>query len=145
MMLQFFELSSRFCCRLPLSPYWSLRQSRTSTPNIGRNSNALPHFAVGSICFFVAFSLDVFFDFMPMSTWFWLSSLSRRLQRLLSRSEPNLSRRRVLMLYRVPCPPHVYRWDRCSENMQCHVLGRFISSSPLANCFVSRVPGPQNW
>jgi len=36
-------------------------------PNIGRTENASPHFAVGSIRFFVAFFLIVFFfDFMPI-------------------------------------------------------------------------------
>jgi len=33
--------------------------------NIGRNSNALPRFAI-SIRFFIAFFLDIFFGFMLM-------------------------------------------------------------------------------
>jgi len=63
-----------------------------SAPNIDRNGNAPPRFAVGSIRFFVAFFFVVFFfRFHAHADWSWLSSLPRRQLRRLSRSEPNLS------------------------------------------------------
>ena len=65
--LQLFELTWRGFAHLPLSPRWSLRQSRIRARPICRNGNALPRFAVGSIRFFVTFFFVVFFfGFMPM-------------------------------------------------------------------------------
>jgi len=46
-------------------------------PNIGRNDNAPPRFAVDSIRFFVVFFFVVFFGFMPTSILSWLSSLPK--------------------------------------------------------------------
>ena len=78
-----------------------------SAPNIG--SNASLRIAIERIRFFVAFFLIVFFFLScPCRSWSWLSSLSRRQQRWLSCSEPNLSRWRVLALYRwASCPPYL--------------------------------------
>jgi len=63
--LQLFELtallSSITFATLATSPI-----KDPSAPNIGRNGNAPPRFAVGSIRFFVAFFLIIFFGFMPM-------------------------------------------------------------------------------
>jgi len=45
----------------------SLNLDDAVAPNVGRNGNALPPFAVGSIRFFIAFFLVVFFfDFIPI-------------------------------------------------------------------------------
>ena len=89
-----------------------------SAPNIDRNGNASPRFAEKVS----AFSSSSFSSVScPCRSWSWLSSLTRRQLRLLSRSKSNLSRRALYR--RVPCPPRVYRWDRCSENTQCRVLG----------------------
>jgi len=67
MMLQFFELTSHgFAVAFATLPAPPIKDP--SAPNIGRNSNAPPRFAVGSIRFFVTFLLVVFFfDFVPMS------------------------------------------------------------------------------
>ena len=106
--LQLFEMTSRGFAVIYRFRHAGRSVDQGSEPNIGRNDNAPSRFAVGSIRFFVTFFFVVFFfDFMPMPILV-LAFIARR--QLLSRSEPNLSRRRVLALYRrVLCPLCVYR------------------------------------
>jgi len=68
-----------------------------SAPNIDRNGNA-SRFTVGNICFSVAFFLVVFFFVLCLCRF--LVSVFIAVQRRLFHSESNLSRRRVLVLYR---------------------------------------------
>jgi len=61
-----------------------------SAPNIGRNGNAPPRFAVRSIRFFVAFFLVVFFfDFVPMPilTFIAAQTAAAAVQSRISRSD----------------------------------------------------------
>ena len=134
-----FEHVARLCCRLSFSPRWPLIKD-PSMSNIGRN-NALPRFAVSSL-FHRLFPrhllrfhahADLGFGFHRCLDGSSGGSLAQRIYRVLA------------LYWQVPCPPRVYRWDRCSENTQCrsrHAASiGFMLSSPVAH-FVSRVPGP---
>ena len=116
----------RLCCRLPLSPRWPLRRSRNRARQHWQKCTAsfrcwkYPLFHRLFPChlllrFHAALGLDFY-------------RCRRQLQRL-SRSEPNLSRRCVLALYRrVPCPPRVYRWDIVAPRIR-NVCSRHAASS----------------
>ncbi|EGI69382.1 hypothetical protein G5I_01886 [Acromyrmex echinatior] len=66
--LQLFELTSRGFAILTFATLAAPPIKDPSAPNIGKNGNAPPRFAIGSIRFFVAFFFVVFFfGFMFMS------------------------------------------------------------------------------
>jgi len=89
-----------------------------SEPNIGRNGNTPPRFAVGSIRFSDAFFLVVFFfDFMLMPILAFIAAQTAAAAVLSLRA----------------------------ESLAVTRPSGFMPSSPLASRFVSRVPGPQNW
>ena len=153
MTLQLLELTSRgfaIVYRFRHADRSANRQEHSSALNIGRNCNALPRFAVSSIRFFIVFFLVVifFFSFMPMPLLTFIAvqtvtaaALSLRVESLVvarpsalstsTLSAACLSVRSLLRGYAMSCSRHA-------------ASSRFMSLLPLANRFVSQVPGPLN-